>query len=130
MIAPVVVHISTSERKAFQELAGEADDIGLRMSPSAELPDIVAADTGYEDGLRLVFIEVVHSDGPITELRKNALLRIAEGAGIPEKHVKMITAFEDRNSSPFKKRISEMARGSDIWFRSEPGLILKLVVLS
>ncbi len=130
MITPVVVHISTSERKTFRELSGEAEDIGLHISPSAELPDVVAADTGYEDGLRLVFVEVVHSDGPITELRKISLLKIAADAGVPEKHVRMITAFEDRNSSPFKKRISEIARGSDVWFRSEPELLVRLVVLN
>lgn len=129
MRTPVVVHISTSEVKHFRELAGEAEDIGLHISPSAELPDIVAADTGYEDGLRIMFVEVVHTDGPITELRKSALLKIAAEAGVPEKHVRMITAFEDRNSSPFKKRISEIARGSEVWFRSEPQLIIKLEVL-
>lgn len=129
MITPVVVHISTSEKKTFRELSGEAEDIGLHISPSAELPDIVAADTGHKDGLRLIFIEVVHSDGPITELRKESLLKIAADAGISRSHVKMITAFEDRNSTPFKKRISEIARDSDIWFRSEPELLIRLEVL-
>lgn len=130
MIQPVVVHVSTSERKSFQELSGEAGDIDLHLSSSAELPDVVAADTGHKDGLRLVFIEVVHSDGPITELRKQILLKIAADAGIPEKHVRMVTAFEDRNASPFKKRISEIARGSDVWFRSEPELIMSLTILN
>lgn len=130
MIEPVVVHISTSERKTFRELSGEAEDIDLHISSSAELPDIVAADTGHNDGLRLIFIEVVHSDGPITELRKESLLKIAADAGIPESHVRLITAFEDRNASPFKKRISEIARGSDIWFRSEPELLVRLEILS
>lgn len=129
MISPVVVHVSTSEVKVFRELSGEAEDIGLHISSSAELPDIVAADTGYEDGLRLVFIEVVHSDGPVTELRKEALFKIAADAGIPRKHVRMITAFEDRNSYPFKKRVSEIARDSDVWFRSEPGLLVRLIEL-
>lgn len=129
MVTPVVVHVSTSDIKTFRELSGEAEDIGLHISTSAELPDIVAADTGYKDGLRLVFIEVVHSDGPITELRKEALLRIAADAGIPRKHVRMITAFEDRSSYPFKKRVSEIARDSDIWFRSEPELLVRLTIL-
>lgn len=129
MVAPVVVHVSTSEIKTFRELSGEAEDIGLHLNASAELPDIVVADTGHADGLRLVFIEVVHSDGPITELRKECLLKIAADSGIPRKHVRMITAFEDRNSYPFKKRISELARGSDVWFRSEPGLLIRLMIL-
>lgn len=126
MIEPVVVHVSTSEQKFFPELAGVAKDVGLNISAMNELPDIVAVDKFFEDGLRLVFVEVVHSDGPITELRKKALLKIAAEGGIPESKVRLITAFEDRNSSSFKKRISEIARGSDVWFRSEPELLLKL----
>lgn len=128
---PVVVHVSTPDQKIFPELSSLAEAIGLHLPPSAELPDIVAADTGCEDKkLRLVFIEVVHSDGPITELRKKSLLKIALDMGCPEENVQLITAFDDRNASPFKKRVSEIARGSDVWFRSEPDLLMSLKLLS
>jgi hypothetical protein len=127
---PVVVHVSTPDQKTFPELSSLAEAIDLHLPASAELPDIVAADTGCEDKkLRLVFIEVVHSDGPITELRKKALLKIALEMGCPEENVQLITAFDDRNASPFKKRISELARGSDVWFRSEPDLLMTLKLL-
>lgn len=127
---PVVVHISTSDKKKFPELTELAKAIDLDLPSSAELPDIVAADTGYgHDDLRLVFVEVVHSDGPITELRKEALLKIADEVGVPREHVRLITAFEDRNASPFKKRISELAVGSDVWFRTEPDLLMSINVL-
>nr|WP_315260670.1 BsuBI/PstI family type II restriction endonuclease [uncultured Duganella sp.] len=123
MKQPIVVHVSISDQKTFPELVGEAAAYDLIFDPTSELPDVVIVDVGTNDG-KVAFIEVVHSDGPITELRKVALLRIATEAGIPASRVTMITAFEDRNSSAFKKRISELALGSKVWFRSEPDLLM------
>ncbi len=124
--APVVVHVSHSDKKVFKELEGEAKAVGLKLDTSAELPDVVIVDVASDSGLVVAFIEVVHSDGPITELRKQALLGIAAKAGIPEKHVRLITAFDDRSAPAFKKRISELARGSSVWFRTEPEMLMKL----
>ena len=126
---PVVIHASISDTKLFRELEGEAEAVGLKFNPSAELPDVVMVDIGHDYGLVVAFIEVVHSDGPITELRKQALLRIAAEAGIAPEHVRLITAFDDRNAPAFKKRVSELARESMVWFRSEPELILRLDTL-
>lgn len=125
---PVVVHISMSDKKTAPELAEEAEAIGLKLSTSAELPDVVAVD--LDGPMVLVFVEVVHSDGPITELRRSALLRIAKDAGVPVENVKVVTAFEDREASAFRKRVSEIAHGSLVWFRSEPELLLELRTLS
>jgi hypothetical protein len=123
---PVIVHVSISDQKTFRELDGEALAVGLELNPSAELPDVVMVDVGKTHGLTIAFIEVVHSDGPITELRKKALLKIAEDAGIKPQDVSLITAFEDRNSPAFKKRVSELARGTSVWFRSEPDMLMRL----
>ena len=124
--APVVVHVSLSDMKLFRELEGEAEAVGLKFNPSAELPDVVFADIGHDTGMLVTFVEVVHSDGPISELRKAALLDIAKEAGIAAEHVRLVTAFEDRNSPAFRKRFSELARGSDVWFRSEPDMLVKM----
>lgn len=125
MNTPVVLHVSISDQKTFPELEGDAAAYGFRFDPSSELPDIVIADVGGQEE-RVAFIEVVHSDGPITELRKEALLRIASEANIPPHRVILVTAFEDRSSTAFKKRISELAIGSKIWFRSEPDVLLTI----
>ena len=125
-VHPVVIHVSHSDKKMFNELAGEAAAIGLSIDLSAELPDIVIVDIGSEHGLTLCFVEVVHSDGPITELRRQALLKIAADAGIDPEHVQMVTAFDDRSSPAFRKRFSELARDSAVWFRTEPQLLLRL----
>ena len=125
---PVVIHISTSNKKKFPELAELAKVFRFDLYSASVLPDIVVADTGYDD-LRLAFVEVVHSDGAITELRKEALLKIADEVGVPREHVKLITAFEDRDAPSFKKRISELAVGSDVWFRTEPDHLMSIKVL-
>lgn len=122
----VVVHVSLSDHKLFRELEGEAEDIGLAFNPNAELPDVVFVDVGFHEGMLLYFVEVVHSDGVVSELRRSSLLAIAREAGIDEKYVTLITAFADRNSPPFKKRVSELARQSMVWFASEPDLVLRL----
>jgi hypothetical protein len=125
---PLVVHVSMSDRKSFPELKGATDAVGLKFDAKAELPDVVMVNLYQPQGkgMTVVFVEVVHSDGPITELRKKALLRIAKDAGIPEKDVVLVTAFEDRNSPAYKKRTSELAFGSWVWFRSEPHLFMHI----
>lgn len=127
MVRPVVVHLSMSDVKMRPELANNAESVGLTIDPKAELPDIVIADVPPKSKqLYLYFVEVVHSDGPITELRKKALMHIAKKAGIPESNVEMITAFNDRSAAPFKKRFSELAAGSCVWFRTEPHLFIRI----
>lgn len=123
---PVVVHVSHSDKKMFKELEGEAAAIGLKLDLSAELPDVIIVDIAHDNGMVVCFIEVVHSDGPITELRKQSLLKIAADSGIPPEHVRLVTAFDDRGSPAFKKRVSELAVGSAVWFRTEPELLMRL----
>ncbi|ARL30151.1 BsuBI/PstI family type II restriction endonuclease [Burkholderia pseudomallei] len=125
---PVVAHISMSDRKIFPELAVEAQQLGLKLDPQAALPDVVIADLGASR-TNLVFVEVVHSDGPITELRKTALLNIAKDMGYDADDIRLVTAFEDRNSDIVRKRFSELASETYVWFRSEPQLIMNLAIM-
>lgn len=76
-------------------------------------------DLGPEHPL-LIFVEVVHTDGPVNDARKTALLRIAEGAGFAPQHVAFVTAYLDRASPSFRKTVSGLAWGSYAWFASEP----------
>jgi len=122
---PVVVHVSTSDKKLFPELADAAKALGLEFDPAVELPDVVIADVG-RDKLHIGFVEVVHSDGVVHDQRATALLGLAEKAGIPRHHVMLATAFEDRSSDAFRKRFSELAVGSFVWFRTEPEMVMHL----
>ncbi len=125
---PIVIHVSMSDRKTFPELSGEADSMGLKLDTNAELPDVIIFDA--VKGGRLVFVEVVHSDGPITELRKAALTKIAKRMGFKDTHLLLVTAFEDRSSDIAKKRLSELARDSWVWYRSEPNMFHHLKLMS
>ena len=89
------------------------------MVTRRNLPDIVLADLGPAHPL-LVFVEVVHSDGPVNEHRKAALLALAMSAGFPAEHVAFVTAFLDRSAGPFRKTADTLAWGSHAWFASEP----------
>lgn len=125
---PVVVHVSHSDKKTQPELTAAAIALGLEFDMKAELPDVVIAET--KERLLVVFVEVVHSDGAITEVRAKALMRIAAEAGIAADSVMLITAFEDRTAAAFKKRVSELAIGSRVWFRCEPYMLMTLEQLA
>ena len=74
----------------------------------------------------LIFIEVVASDGPITEQRQTALLAIATDAGFAARRVVFVTAFLDRSHGAFKKSIAELAWRSFAWFAAEPEHLIAL----
>ena len=93
--------------------------IGLNISDSAILPDIILVDTNPHR-LLLVFCEVVATDGPMNELRKADILRLAQQAGFSLANVALMTAFLDRDSAPYRKLVSTLAWGSLSWTASEP----------
>lgn len=72
----------------------------------------------------LIFVEVVHTDGPVNDARKTALLQIAGGAGFAPQHVAFVTAYLDRASPTFRKTVSSLAWGSYAWFASEPDSLM------
>ncbi|MBM7865789.1 BsuBI/PstI family type II restriction endonuclease [Heliomicrobium gestii] len=48
----------------------------------------------------IVFVEVVATDGPISQQRKEALQQIAVDAGFKTRDLAFVTAFEDRQGDP------------------------------
>ena len=91
------------------------------------MPDIVLVDLGPAHPL-LVFVEVVHTDGPVNDARKTALLKLASKAGFAPEHVAFVTAFLDRGSATFRKTVGTLAWGSYAWFASEPDNLMALSV--
>ncbi len=116
---PGVIALSESGNKVVARDDELAKAIGLAIPADKSLPDIVLVDLGPAHPL-LVFVEVVHTDGPVNEARKAALLQISEGAGFPSEHVAFVTAYLDRAGQPFRKTVSSLAWGSYAWFASEP----------
>ena len=116
---PGVISLSESGNKVVARDEDLARSIGLTIPADKSLPDIILVDLGPTHPL-LIFVEVVHTDGPVNDARKAALLRISEGAGFPSEHVAFVTAYLDRGSQSFRKTVSSLAWGSYAWFASEP----------
>ncbi len=125
LITPAVLWISESSTKVILEDDELMKSIGLTIDQQTLLPDIVLADLGRENIL-IVFVEVVATDGPITEARKGELRSLAKNAGYPEENIAFVSAFEHRNSGPLKKRFSGIAVDTLIWCMAEPDLLIWL----
>jgi hypothetical protein len=123
--SPALLWLSASDKKSLPQFAELSASVGLKFDLNAELPDVIFAD--MKQPIRFLFCEIVATDGPVTEARKQALLALVNESQIPQNAVEFLTAFEDREAAPFRKTFSQIAVDSLIWFRTEPDL---LVVLS
>ena len=121
---PAVLWISASDQKIQPHFVQMAASIGLSFAASKELPDLILAD--LSDPVRFLFCEIVATDGPVTAQRKAALTAIARQAGIDDEQLHFVTAFQDREAAAFRKTFSRIAPDSDIWFSTEPDLIVEL----
>ncbi len=119
---PMVLWISASDKKSYPQFQELSESVGLRFDVGAELPDLILGD--MEDPVTFYFCEVVATDGPVTDARKEALLELVRESQIQEKDVRFVTAFEDREASPFRKVFSQLATDSLVWFRTEPKTIV------
>lgn len=123
---PEVLLISESADKVHREFGKVLDRIGLKIDPKKTLPDLIIAETGSK-GFRLVFIEIVHTDGPISNTRKRKLLELAKGSQLTEEECTFVTVFASRSDPAYRKVQSSIAWGSFVWFADEPERILHLV---
>jgi hypothetical protein len=114
---PAVLWLSTSDDKIRDDKI--AASIGLHIEADKNLPDIILVDLAPKDPV-LVFIEVVATDGAMTESRKEAIYKITDSAAFNRKQITFVTAYADRQSTGFKKTIRELAWDSFCWFVSEP----------
>jgi len=120
---PAVVFISQSGEKVNVVDRALLDHLGLSVDVQRLLPDCLIADLA-EDRDELWFVEVVYSDGPITEERRAAFVAWATGHGLREAQCRFLTAFESRTSRIFKNRLPLIARGTFVWFLDEPDGLL------
>jgi hypothetical protein len=122
---PAVIFLSESRDKVVSRHDELAKQIGLNILADKNLPDIILADLSVAQ-TRLVFVEVVASDGPVSEQRKAALFAMTDDAGFPREHIAFVTAYMDRSRAEFKKTVDVLAWGSFAWFASEPNRLLYL----
>ncbi|MFM2044693.1 MAG: hypothetical protein RLY86_3269 [Pseudomonadota bacterium] len=124
---PVVLWLSESAEKVAPRDQALVRRLRLDIAADRVLPDIILLDRGSAAAsLRLVFVEVVASDGPVTEERARAFHRLASEAGFKPDHVACVTAFLDRNRPEAKKTLPVLAWDSVAWFASEPDSLLQL----
>lgn len=121
---PAVLWLSASDKKSYPQFVELSESIGFKFNLNAELPDLILADMKEE--VRFLLCEVVATDGAVTEARKQALLTLVESSNIPPSAVDFLSAFEDRESSAFRKNFSKLAVNSFVWFRTEPDLLVIL----
>lgn len=122
---PAVLLLSESGNKIVAQEEKLISSIGLRIDAAKVLPDIILFDLVPQREL-LVFVEVVATDGPISNSRRDALLEIAQGARIPQDRIAFVTAYRDRSDSAFKKTFGSLAWDSIVWFLAEPDHVVIL----
>lgn len=118
---PGVIFVSESGEKVVARDDELARRIGLRFEYERNLPDIVLADVSPASP-KLVFVEVVATDGAVNEQRKEAMLRVTEG--YDPKQIYFVSAFLDRTTAAFRKLVAQIAWGTFAWFISEPDKLL------
>ena len=110
---PGLLWLSESGNKIRHQDDEIAKALGLDIDQSKILPDIILVNIG-ENGneMRLIFIEVVASDGPMNQARKDALLEYVRKSEFPVDQCIFGTAFEDRADGAFKKALPTLAWGT------------------
>lgn len=96
--------------------------IGLPIAGQRLLPDLVLADT--RPPIKLIFVEIVATDGPFTNERRDSVLRMTDDAGFECSSVHFVSAFSHRDASPLKRRFAALAENSFAWCMSEPELLI------
>lgn len=123
--APAIIAVSDSGNKVVELDHTRAKAAGLNIQANQDLPDIILVDLAPTAPL-LVFVEVVATDGPVSERRKQVLQDIIAKAGFAQSQVAFVTAYADRDKAAFRKTVSSLAWGSYAWFASEPDGIIEL----
>jgi hypothetical protein len=124
--SPALLWLSESGAKVVLRDDQLALKIGLRIEADKTLPDMILVDLAPEEPL-IIFVEVVATDGPITEDRKAALYTLTDAAGFDRRQIAFLTAYLDREASGFRKTIPRLAWNSVAWFASEPDKLLMMV---
>jgi hypothetical protein len=122
---PAVLWLSESGNKVVLRDDRIAGAIGLKIEADKNLPDLILADLGPKDPI-LLFVEVVATDGAMTERRREAIFDLTDAAGFARSQIAFLTAYQDRESAGFKKTVAQLAWGSFAWFVSEPDHLITL----
>jgi len=123
LLEPSVLWLSTSDAKVAYLDDAIASTIGLNIKADKDLPDIILVDLGKREPL-IIFVEVVATDGAVTDRRQTAIFELTDAAGFKRDQITFVTAYHDRQSAGFKKTMSAIAWDSFAWFLSEPDKLI------
>nr|WP_157536494.1 BsuBI/PstI family type II restriction endonuclease [Kitasatospora mediocidica] len=121
---PHVLFISESDDKINPDDQESLEELGMPVDPKVLLVDCIIADVDPTHGT-FWFIEVVATDGPVHDQRKEAILKWAADSEIAEDKCRFLTAFASRNASTAKTCLPQLAYGSFAWFLDEPSGLLE-----
>lgn len=122
---PGVLWLSESAVKESRRDIELAKVLHLEIEAHKNLPDLILVDLGPTEPL-FVFVEVVATDGAVTEMRREVLLKLVTDAGYKETQAGFVTAYLDREAPAFKRTFSALAWCSFAWCLSEPDKIIGL----
>lgn len=117
---PVVLTVSEPGTKVLHTDQRQLRVLGITIDVSNVLPDAILADLATEP-VTFWIVEAVATDGPITEARKQQLLRWAADQSIAPSSCRFLTAFLSRGHTAAKRRLKDIAEDTFAWFEDEPG---------
>lgn len=122
---PGVLWLSESGQRETYRDVKLLHELGINIEADRLLPDVVLVDLGVGDDPPLfVFVEVVATDGPISETRKQALLKLVTSAGYRAETVAFISAYLDPGAPAYRRTNAMLAWGTFVWFLThEDGLV-------
>jgi hypothetical protein len=115
---PVVIWISESGQKVYDRDEELTRALGMTIDIGRLAPDVILADVGCDPEL-IVFVEVVVTDGPVTEERRGQLRDLALRAGYHADQIAFGSAYVDRSAAPLKRNLPALAPGSFVWCLAE-----------
>lgn len=128
---PRVVWVSDSASKRPYRDAPLERSLQIKLEVAELLPDVILVDLApprRAGRVLIVFVEVVASDGPVTEQRKQALLELIGSSprAYQPDDAAFVTAYLDRQLSPARRTLPTLAWRSFAWFVSEPAFLIQL----
>lgn len=110
---PGVLWVSESGQRETYRDTKLLRELGITLQRDRLLPDMILVDLGSPSGNPLfIFVEVVSSDGPITEERRLALSGLITEAGYSSAQAAFVTAYLDRDHPAFRRTMSSLAWNS------------------
>lgn len=128
---PRVAWVSDSATKRPFRDSPLEQALQIPLDSATLLPDVVLVDLApprRAGAVLLVFVEVVASDGPVTEMRQKAILDMiaASARRYRPEDAAFVTAYMDREADPARRTLPSLAWRSFAWFVSEPDRLIQL----